>query len=500
VTREIFQNASVSHYSVLNSWQQGLRCSLPAIRTKMTTDPQEPAFEQDVRRLSLRLRLLSSVRIGLICTSFWLFVFGVGVLALRASERAVTRAVVLVGIAGVVTSIAFAIVSAMRRTPQREQLRALLDRQNESGGLVMAAAQADLGRWRESVTQIAAPRLRLHAARRVLLLVVAFAFVAAGFLVPVRFGVDASPERLDIAKEVQQIEAAIETLKNEDIIDQSRVESEQRELDSIQSEASGSDPAKTWEALDRMNANLSDSAAEAAEKMAQASETLGRSKALAEALAEAGAAMDSRLQTEAMKELSRMAGDAASEGASFENALSDETRAALAAGQLNSKQLKELVSKLGLKLSDLEKRLARLRDANLIDLKTFKKCDGTGDIDSNGLAAFLSENGEDTSVAEVLSQWGKGGITRGRGDAPMTWSEGTREQGAKFKEQVIPPSRVAGLKDSQLLGRSVGAPTVERGGPASSGALRGAASGGGSALTQTILPRHKGAVQRYFQR
>jgi hypothetical protein len=30
--------------------------------------------------------------------------------------------------------------------------------------------------------------------------------------------------------------------------------------------------------------------------------------------------------------------------------------------------------------------------------------------------------------------------------------------------------------------------------------LNSAASGGGSAYTQTILPRHRGAVKRYFDR
>lgn len=82
----------------------------------------------------------------------------------------------------------------------------------------------------------------------------------------------------------------------------------------------------------------------------------------------------------------------------------------------------------------------------------------------------------------------------------MTWTDGTNEKDAKFKEKVLPPSAVAGLDDSQLVGLSASAPTADTSGVAAHGALNNAATGGGSAYTQTILPRHKGAVKRYFER
>src|SRR5262249_45557171 len=108
------------------------------------------------------------------------------------------------------------------------------------------------------------------------------------------------------------------------------------------------------------------------------------------------------------------------------------------------------------------------------------------------------------SVKEALGAWcdnlGKGGVDRGRADAAMTWTDGTSEKDAKFKEKVLPPSAVAGLNDSQLVGLSATAPTVDPNGVVAHGALNNTASGGGSAYTQTILPRHKGAVRRYFER
>ena len=106
------------------------------------------------------------------------------------------------------------------------------------------------------------------------------------------------------------------------------------------------------------------------------------------------------------------------------------------------------------------------------------------------------------SVDEATLQWcaGKGGVDRGRGDAAMTWTDGSSEKDARFKEKVLPPSSVAGLNDSQLVGLSASAPTADTSGVAAHGALNSAASGGGSAYTQTILPRHRGAVRRYFDR
>jgi len=78
----------------------------------------------------------------------------------------------------------------------------------------------------------------------------------------------------------------------------------------------------------------------------------------------------------------------------------------------------------------------------------------------------------------------------------MTRTDGSSEKDARFKEKVLPPSSVAGLNDSQLVGLSASAPKTD----ASGVAAHGAASGGGSAYMQTLLPRHRGAVRRYFDR
>jgi hypothetical protein len=119
--------------------------------------------------------------------------------------------------------------------------------------------------------------------------------------------------------------------------------------------------------------------------------------------------------------------------------------------------------------------------------------------------ALLDEFGDERTLAEMLDMLaegrpGRGGITRGRGDAPMTWSGGTAEENAKFKPQVVPPASVADLRRSTLAGVSRGRPGTGKPESSTGGALTGAEAGGGSAHTRVILPRHRGTVKRYFER
>ena len=65
---------------------------------------------------------------------------------------------------------------------------------------------------------------------------------------------------------------------------------------------------------------------------------------------------------------------------------------------------------------------------------------------------------------------------------------------------ALPMGPLSGLKDAQLVGISRSAPEVTGDKEtASAGALAGAEAGGGAANVQQLLPRHKGAVQRFFK-
>jgi hypothetical protein len=187
-------------------------------------------------------------------------------------------------------------------------------------------------------------------------------------------------------------------------------------------------------------------------------------------------------------------------------ALSPETREAVKSGALKPESLNDLSKALGQNKSALGQKLSKLNQSGrfpgMVNPNSLKGGAQAGRRDNAGLAQFLKENAQKMSVEEALNEWGggKGGVDRGRGDAAMTWTDGTNEKDARFKEKVLPPSAVDGLNESQFVGLSATAPTADQGGVAAHGALNAAARGGGSAFTQTILPRHKGAVRRYFER
>jgi hypothetical protein len=92
-------------------------------------------------------------------------------------------------------------------------------------------------------------------------------------------------------------------------------------------------------------------------------------------------------------------------------------------------------------------------------------------------------------------------VSRGRGDALLTWTEPSTKTGVTFKDAVLKPQGgLPGLEQTRLEGVSAAAPTVpERTGPAPAGALAEAAAARGAAPPQSaVLPRHREAVKRYF--
>jgi hypothetical protein len=84
----------------------------------------------------------------------------------------------------------------------------------------------------------------------------------------------------------------------------------------------------------------------------------------------------------------------------------------------------------------------------------------------------------------------------------LTWGKPNSEEGFKFQEHVLPPGALDALKSTPLQETHGGGEVIHKKSSeaASSGALREAAAGSGSANTQVILPRHRAAVERYFER
>ena len=453
-----------------------------------------------IREFRIKMAALLILKKVLLAATVWGILWGTVVVVLRAAVG-MPRSTLLVGGIVLILAVSWAVAAALRQLPGRTAVRASLDKHSASGGLIMAAETADLGGWKNLLSPVPAPRLRWRGKVSWGRFAGAVLFVCISFLIPERFVEISRAQPLDIREEVNQLAAGIDVLKEEEIIELTQAETLEEKLAEIQTEASGEDPVKTWEALDHLTDLLSQESKETAEDALAATERLTEAETLAEALINEGSEMEKGLLAESMTALSGLVEEAAKEDALLASQLSE------LEGDLSSlspEQLKAISDALRFSKGEISDKLANLNKADLIGLDTLKACEKLGQCNGEGLAAFLAENSDKMAVEECVGLWCRnalGGISRGPGHVRMTWSEEAAADGAKFKEEVLPLSNITSLEDSEVIGLSSAAPTVEKSGVAPrSGGLNGAAAGGGSSFTHTVLPRHKGAVKRYFER
>jgi hypothetical protein len=275
-----------------------------------------------------------------------------------------------------------------------------------------------------------------------------------------------------------------------------------QKLDDLRSESTGKEPAKALEALDHLKEMVRQAARKAAEDSARQANQLGQVDAAAGAVQTAASAIEPKETTTLMKELAGIAEKALAETGQLSQELEKELAEAIKDGTLSAEQLSKLAAAAKAGKDSIARTARKLFDAKLIDADQLKACEG-GQCDADSLAKFLSKNAGKKSLSEGLQeQLGKGGVNDdGPGITPLRFGDKSTEAGAKFKEQALTPSELASLKASQLTGVSKAEPKRDgKAGPPQAGGLTGAAAGGGSANTATVLPQHKAAVGRYFDR
>jgi hypothetical protein len=452
------------------------------------------ALRMFARKLSLLLMFRGAMR----WVTAWMFLWGVVVLALRFAG--VLKSDLLVyGLLGAIPLALIAAVREYRRRTTSTDVRAAYDGRNHCGGIMMAAEAGDISAWEQSLPAATVPVMRWKSGRSMGLFGLSALFVATALLLPDRITSAALHKPLEIGKTVDELRAEIETLKEEKILEPDKAADMEKELERLQGKASALDPNKTWEALDHLKESNSDLARQAAEEILAKTSSLTEAETLAQALqmaAEAG--LNPESATRAAQDLASMLKSARLEEGLLNGAIPQELLNQL--NGLSPEDMKKLLSAIQGNKQGLGRTLTNLANLKLIDAKSLSQCKGAGECPNpEALALFLCQNTNATSCVATVLSYCRGGIDRGRGDAPMTWKEESSEQGAKFKEEALPMSDR--LTDSSFVGVSRTAPdlsgeevTVEH------GALAGAAASGGAAHSQVILPRHKQAVQNFFSR
>ncbi len=96
---------------------------------------------------------------------------------------------------------------------------------------------------------------------------------------------------------------------------------------------------------------------------------------------------------------------------------------------------------------------------------------------------------------------GRGGISRGGGPTPLSLTTPTDPKDFKFKAQKLKAAELSLRKKDRTIGVSVGAPKLIKDADTTSSArLNQSAASGGSSTKQTVLPRHRAVVEKFFER
>lgn len=453
------------------------------------------ALRAFARKLALLLMFREAVR----WITAWFFVWGVIVLAARIAGLLNDRWL-LMGLAGAVPLAAAAGLREYRRRSAFSHVRAAYDRINECGGVVMAEETADMSDWQSRIPRPSRPVLRWQSGRTLGLLALSGVFVAVTLCLPDRLTNPAARRPLEIGKLVGELRTEVKTLKQERILEPNKADELQKQLAKLKEQSSALDPNKTWEALDHIKEGNADLAQQAAEEALSKINNLRAAETLASALeAASGAGLSKDTATQAARDVAALLKAAKLEDGLVKGEIPPELLSQL--NGLNKEDMEKLLRSIQFNKNSFGRTITNLANLKLIDARLLSQCKNAGQCTNpNALAAYLCQcTNACNSFCDLAMSYGRGGIDRGRGDAPMTWKDESSAEGAKFKEEALPPS--SRLSDSQVVGVSRAAPdlsgnqiVVEH------GALAGARSSGGAAYSEVILPRYKQTVKRYFDR
>ncbi len=470
----------------------------------MTTRITLSDYNAKVRELQHQAMTVFVTRFSLSFAAFWCFVWGTIVLVLRSIWGTEAHHLAWGGL-GLVAAVGLAGWWARRWVPSQAQLRALVDRQSHCGGLLMAANEVQMGQWERHIPQSSLPTFTWKSQRAWGILTLAFLYTGVSFLMPQQFLQPVKKPHLHVDSQVKALKKQIKVLQEEKVVSKLQAKQWTQKLNRIQKQASGKDPAKTWQALDHLSQKLQQKARKAAEKALANTEKWAKNEQLAKTLSKMAGQMKPSEMSKHLKKLSKQMKSMMS---------SNHGKKAMSAAKV-SKAMAKAMSSSSMKMSHLKmaagmcksgrmiskKMLAKLIKAGLVG-KGAMKMHGKFSKKAMGKAMLMYSPMSKGGSSKGGSKPGSGGITRGGGSAPLTWKSPSKAAGAKFKPIVLSPSQLANLRRSQVVGLSVGDPTKQgKPGQGSAGqGLQNQWTHQSSGRTQVIFPQHRGTVQRYFQR
>ncbi len=433
-----------------------------------------PSVRPALRRLSRRLALGVFLDIWPAWAVASLLVAGIIALGCRMFLPGAASYLRWFWLAPVIVAVPALVISALRAYRPADVI-AVADWLNGGRGMLLAVMETRDPAWIESAllqqgSAFAMPRVRPW--RRLALVTAAAVFLGTALWVPQR-----APRRTNsvAADEIAgRLNAAVVELKQQELITPADEKSLDDEIERIRRGAETRMDASSWEAADALKEKLAADVAEKQNALKWAADSLARYSAAAQAGAsDPGAQASAAELASALEKLARTGLLAGAPG---------DLQKLMKGGKLpaDPKALGELAAAVSKYLADANGRVASMARLG----KEFGRFDP---------AEFPLEGGEDAAEGDP----GRGGVTRGRGDAALTWGKETQPFD-RFKARPLPPGAARSADDWSPLVELPGAPQAAPESSTAAGARQYDAAAGQSAWRRTLAPRHQSAVKKYF--
>ena len=424
------------------------------------------------------------------------FACGAAVLLWRVLGRPLNDLTVF-ALVGLAVACGIAALLSLRRRPSAAAVAALMDARLAGGGLIMATEAGQADGW-----AAADVRLVPHWQGRIpgMVFLAALSFLVLAFTVPLTGGIPFVERPLEIEALVEQMEERVELLEEIGLIEEEQAQEWKTLMHALQQESSGTDPAATWEALDQLAERFEDAAAVEMEErrweVQKREELIAALKAALQAYDE-----NREMADAARKELSALLKKASETNPNLKELLESLPQFGMQqvmAGVLTQEEARMLAERLAQMTEEDLQRMQQMLQQGLCQSSA-----GLRPGSDESLKKFLEENPGCTNLMMCagISPRGGYGVNRGPGTAPISWLGDSSEEGVGFKEQMLPTSKLDSLANSELVGESLGAPEADTGAAGSTGGgLEGAQASDSAAAVHAVLPRHRGAVDRFFMR
>ena len=473
---------------------------------------EEPVRKAEVmgRQLRRRIGVALFLRGFLSVLGPAAFAAGAVVLLLRVFAGSLSAAAPAgIAAAALVLSAVCGAGMAARHLPERRKLLVWLDSAGGSGGMLAAALEVDPGAWRGQLQLPPMPKIRVGCRRGVAVAAAGMIFLVGALLIPQSRIVSGNRHALDITEETAELEQKLEVLEEASLMREEELEDLRAGLEALEINNDARETARTYELLDALARKVELAGEAAGERVRNEVETL---RMVSNALDSLSALPLDQVPPEAAAQMGALLEQLARENPELAEMLANAGRES---SKLDPGTMKRLADAMRDSSGNLEKKLAKLVEQKLMNARCARpgQCDGrNGACASPGscpygedLASWLEKNapGADELQQAVLAvcafgeEAGKGGISRGRGDALLRYIGNTKDSSATRRD-----FSVAGANDpaqSMVVQRFAAAPNVDESErrAAAAGHLRG----GDVEMEQRdtpVYPEHRAAVERYF--